>query len=276
MKNNKVWFITGATSGFGKAFCEYAVSKGYNVFATGRNTEKLKMISEINPQLVKTSFLDVTDTTSISEAIKQAYEVFGKIDVLFNNAGYGIVGAVEETPEIELRKQMETNFFGAFNVSKAVIPLMRKAQQGAIVNISSLGGQLSFGGFGAYSASKFALEGLSEAMAQELAPFNIKVLIVEPGAFRTDFAGDALLHMEKMNEYENIIGGTREFAKGMHQTQAGNPFIAAKVIDEVLNDANTPLRLQLGNDAVDSVKQHSIQLLNDLEKWELIGRNVNF
>ena len=274
MISRKVWMITGASSGFGKAFTEYAVNKGHRVIATGRNEKKLQALAAIAPQLISAYTMDVTNAAAVNEVVAKAIEQFGKIDVLFNNAGYGIVGAVEETPEAELRSQMETNFFGAVNVIQAVVPHMRLAKSGAIVNISSLGGQLSVAGFGPYSASKFALEGLSEALAQELAPFNIKVLIVEPGAFRTDFAGDALKHMPKIDAYDSIVGGTRAFAKGMHHTQAGDPKKAAKIIDEALQNAQTPLRLQLGADAIDSVRQHARQLLADLESWENVSRQV--
>jgi NAD(P)-dependent dehydrogenase (short-subunit alcohol dehydrogenase family) len=193
---------------------------------------------------------------------------FGRIDVLINNAGYGIVGAVEETPEADFRAQMETNFFGAVGVTKAALPQLRAQGAGAIVNISSLGGQLSFAGFGAYSASKFALEGMSEALAQEVAPFGIKVMIVEPGAFRTGFAADALQHMPELEAYRDIVGGTRAFAHGMHGTQEGDPAKAKAAIDAALRAPNTPLRLQLGADAVTSVRAHAEHMLKELAAWE--------
>ncbi len=199
---------------------------------------------------------------------------FGRIDVLLNNAGYGIVGALEETPDTELRAQMETNFFGAVRVIQAVLPSLRRQGGGAIVNISSMGGQLSFGGFSAYSASKFALEGMSEALAQEVAPFDIKVLIVEPGAFRTGFAAHALKHMPVLDAYRDIVGGTRAFAQGMHGTQSGDPAKAAAAIDQALQADNTPLRLQLGADSVDAVRAHAKQLLKELGEWESVGLDV--
>ena len=151
-----------------------------------------------------------------------------------------------------------------------------EANNGAIVNISSMGGNMSFGGFSAYSASKFALEGASEALAQEVAPFGIKTMIVEPGAFRTEFAGNALKHMPKIDAYDEIVGGTRDFAKGMHHTQEGDPKKAAEVIESALLSNNTPLRLQLGKDAVDAIKAHGEQLLNDLEVWRKVAENTTF
>jgi NAD(P)-dependent dehydrogenase (short-subunit alcohol dehydrogenase family) len=186
------WFITGASSGFGLAFTQYALARGYNVVATARNLAKLEQIEAPSSSQLLIHKLDVTAVGDADQAVAAAVKRFGRVDVLINNAGYGIVGALEETSDSELRAQMETNFFGAINVTKAVLPTMRTQRAGAIVNISSLGGQLSFGGFSAYSASKFALEGMSEALAAELAAFGIKVLIVEPGAFRTGFASDVM------------------------------------------------------------------------------------
>jgi NAD(P)-dependent dehydrogenase (short-subunit alcohol dehydrogenase family) len=265
--NAPVWFITGASSGFGEAFARYALDQGYRVVATARDTRRLAALEALAPARVLVHALDVTRNGDAQAAVDATLARFGRIDVAINNAGYGIVGAVEETPEAELRAQMETNFFGAVAVTQAVLPAMRRQRAGAIVNISSLGGQLSFGGFSAYSASKFALEGMSEALAQEVAPFGIKVLIVEPGQFRTNLAGAAMRHMPVMAEYEDVIGGTREFAHTMHHTQAGDPYKAARAIDTALNAEATPLRLQLGQDAVDAVRAHAQQLLADLERW---------
>lgn len=272
-----VWFITGASSGFGRAFAQHALDRGYRVVATARNVAKLADLAAAAPGRVLLQPLDVTSAAQAETAVAAALARFGRIDVLFNNAGYGIVGAVEETPDAELRAQLETNFFGAVNVTQAVLPAMRRQRFGAIVNISSMGGQMSFGGFGAYSASKFALEGLSEALAQEVAPFGLKVLIVEPGAFRTSFAAaDALRHMPQLDAYRDIVGGTREFAHGMHGTQAGNPAKVAAAIERALAAPTTPLRLQLGGDAIDAVRAHAEQLLKDLATWEKTGRDVGF
>lgn len=274
--NKEVWFITGASSGFGKSLAEYAIAKGYQVVATARRKEKLEVLAATTPDQVLPIAMDVTKRDQIKSAVQSAIAHFGRIDVLINNAGYGIVGALEETPEEELRQQMETNFFGAIAVTQAVLPQMRAQQSGAIVNMSSMGGNMSFGGFSAYSASKFALEGASEALAQEVSPFGIKVMIVEPGAFRTAFAGSALKHMPKIAAYDTIVGGTRDFAKGMDGTQAGDPAKAAGAIDKALKADRTPLRLQLGQDAVDAIKAHSEQLLADLETWKAVAVATTF
>ncbi|MFT4194950.1 oxidoreductase [Ottowia sp.] len=266
------WFITGASSGFGLSFARHALAQGCNVVATARQPARLAALAEGARGRVLTLALDVTAPGDAERAAAAALAHFGRIDVLVNNAGYAVVGAVEETPEAELRAQLETNFFGAVAVARAVLPAMRRQRRGAIVNISSMGGQMSFGGFGAYSASKFALEGLSEALAQEVAPFGIKVLIVEPGAFRTGFAGaEALRHMPVLQDYADIVGGTRSFAKGMHGTQAGDPDKAAAAVDAALRAEATPLRLQLGADSIDAVRGHAEQLLADLAAWEAVG-----
>jgi NAD(P)-dependent dehydrogenase (short-subunit alcohol dehydrogenase family) len=265
------WFITGAASGFGLSFSRYALSKGYNVVATARDPGRLAALQAEAPERVLLAALDVNDRASVAAAVTAAQQRFGRIDVVINNAGYGIVGAVEETPETELRALLETNFFGAVAVTQAVLPLLREQGGGAIVNISSMGGQMSFGGYGAYSASKFALEGLSEALAQELAPFGIKVLIVEPGAFRTGFAGNALRHMPVLPAYQENLKTIRDFTQGMDDTQPGDPLKAAAAIDKALRADTTPLRLQLGEDAVTAVREHAETLLADLARWEVEG-----
>jgi NAD(P)-dependent dehydrogenase (short-subunit alcohol dehydrogenase family) len=272
----KVWFITGAASGFGRAFAEHALGRGHRVVATARNSERLMDMTAKAPDRVIALTLDVARPGDAEKAIAAALSHFGRIDVLINNAGYGVVGALEETPDAELRAQMETNFFGAMAVTRAALPTFRAQRCGAIVNISSLGGQLSFAGFSAYSASKFALEGASEALAQEMAPFNVKVLIVEPGQFRTDLAGGSMRHMPEMDAYQDTVGPTRVFARDMHHTQPGDPAKAAAAIETALDADITPLRLQLGGDAVDMIRRHSETLLADMAKWEKVSRGTGF
>lgn len=268
------WFITGASSGFGRAFADHALARGYNVVATARNVDALKEMVPHAPERVLALALDVTRPEDAQVAVDAAVARFGRIDVLINNAGYGVVGAFEETPDSELRAQMETNFFGAMNVIRAILPTLRAQRSGAVVNISSLGGQLSFPGFSAYSASKFAVEGASEALAQELKPFGVKVLIVEPGQFRTNLAGGNMRHMPVIDAYRDVVGPTRQFAQEMHGTQAGDPAKAAAAIDTALDSLNTPLRLQLGADAVDAIRNHAEALLSDLTAWEALALNT--
>jgi NAD(P)-dependent dehydrogenase (short-subunit alcohol dehydrogenase family) len=270
----KTWFITGASSGFGRAFATYALSRGDNVVATARSLSRLEALGAQAPDRVLALALDVDRSGDARKAIDDAVARFGRIDVLVNNAGYGIVGAIEETSEAELRAVMETNFFGAVAVTRATLPVLRAQRAGAIVNISSMGGQMSAPGFGAYSASKFALEGFSEALAQELASFGVKVLIVEPGAFRTDFAGAALRHMPILEPYREIVGPIRAFASGMDATQEGDPAKAAAAVAAALSAESTPLRLQLGRDSVEAVRTHAEKLLDEMKPWESIAVNT--
>ncbi len=270
----KVWFITGASSGFGHAFASYAIDQGYNIVATARDPSRLDSLVKRAPSQILAVKLDVTQPEDAKSAIEAAVARFGRIDVLINNAGFGIVGAIEETPMNELRDTMETMFFGAIGVTQAALPQLRSQGHGAIVNITSMGGQMSFGGFGAYSAAKFALEGASEALAHEVAPFGIKVLIVEPGAFRTSFAAGALRHMPVMDAYRDIVGGTRDFARSMNETQEGDPLKAAAAIDDALSAEKTPLRLQLGKDSIDAIRAHAETLLADMAVWEARGLDV--
>jgi NAD(P)-dependent dehydrogenase (short-subunit alcohol dehydrogenase family) len=267
----KTWFITGASSGFGTAFARYALDRGDNVVATARNPAKLEALVARAPDRVLAQKLDVTNGADIAPAIDTAVRRFGRIDYLFNNAGYGVVGAIEETSEHELRAVLDTNFFGAVAVTKAVLPVMRAQRSGAIVNISSMGGQMSFEGVGAYSASKFALEGMSEALALEVAPFGIKVLIVEPGAFRTEFGAGALRNMPVMAAYKDSLAGIRGILDRMHGAQPGDPAKAAHAVALALASDTTPLRLQLGADSIGAVRAHAEQLLKDLASWERVG-----
>lgn len=273
------WFITGASSGFGDAFARYALQQDYNVVATARDPRKLGELRSATAQSSERLLvlkLDVTMAGEAERAVAAAVERFGRIDVLINNAGYGVVGAVEETDDAALRAIMDTNFFGAAAVTRAALPQLRQQRAGAVVNMSSLGGQLSMPGFGAYSATKFALEGLSEALAAEMKPFGVKVLIVEPGQFRTNLAGSGMLHLPDGGQYAETVGPVREFAHAMHNTQMGDPMKAAAAIDRALRAETTPLRLQLGQDSVDMVRQHAQQMLAEMEAWEPVAAATQF
>ena len=272
----KTWFVTGASSGFGRAFAEHALARGHNVAAAAREAGKLDTLVAQAPGRVLAVTLDVDRPGDAKTAIEAAILRFGRIDVLINNAGYGIVGAVEETPEAEWRAVMETNFFGAMAVTAAALPLFRRQRFGAIVNITSMGGQMSFAGYGAYSASKFALEGASEALAQEMAPFGVKVMIVEPGAFRTSFAAGALRDMPVVDAYRDIVGPTRSSSHGMDNTQQGDPAKAASAIETALDSENTPLRLPLGTDAIGAIRRHSESLLAEINAWERLTSATGF
>ncbi|QTE01340.1 oxidoreductase [Streptomyces cyanogenus] len=272
----RVWLITGASSGFGQAIAEAALAAGDTVVATARRTETLDDLIAAHPDRAVAVRLDVTDDSRIAAVVADAVRRYGRIDVLVNNAGRGQVGAVEETTDRELRDLMDVHFFGPTALVRAVLPHMRRQKSGAIVQMSSYGGQLSVAGFGAYSATKFALEGLSEALAQEVAPLGIKVLIVEPGAFRTRFFGDALHESVSLPAYEATVGPTRAGIGDAHGTQPGDPAKAAAAILRALDSDRTPLRLPLGSDSVDALKGHLDSVRDELLTWEPVSREVGF
>jgi NAD(P)-dependent dehydrogenase (short-subunit alcohol dehydrogenase family) len=226
------------------------------------------------PDRVHAVGLDVTDQSQIDAAIDSAGARFGRVDVLVNNAGYGSVGAVEELVDSELRALMETMFFGAVALTRAVLPLMRAQGGGAIVQMSSMGGQLAPPGFGAYCAAKFALEAISESLSAELAPFGIRVLIVEPGAFRTSFGAGAMHRSHDIGVYADTVGPTRAAVDAMDGTQPGDPAKAAATILAALDSDAAPLRLALGADAVDAISAALDRRRNDLVAWEAISRNT--
>lgn len=268
----RVWFITGASTGLGRAFAEQALDSGHSVVATARDAARLADLVALAPERVAAIALDVDRPGAAEVAVGEALARFGRLDVVVANAGFGSVGAVEETSDAELRAQMETNFFGAAAVIRAVLPTLRAQRSGAIVAVTSMGGQVSYPGFGSYCASKFALEGLCEALAGEVRGFGIKVMILEPGAFRTAFAGSALRHMPEMAAYAEVVGPTRAFARGMDGTQMGDPRRAAAAVETALAAETTPLRLQLGPDAIDAVRAHAEAMLADMAAWEALGR----
>ncbi len=271
----RVWLVTGASSGFGRAIAEAALERGDAVVATARRPEVLDdLVSGAPEGSVLALGLDVTDPQQISRAVDEILAGFGRVDVLVNNAGYGSVGAVEEFSMEELREHFETMFFGAVELTKAVLPRMRERGSGAIVQISSMGGQLAFPGFGSYCAAKFALEGLSEALAGEVAPFGIKVLIVEPGVFRTGFGGSRMNRSLEIEAYRDSVGGTREMVDSMDQTQPGDPKKAARAILTALDAEKTPLRLPLGADAIEGIRAHMDSMRADLDTWEAVSQDT--
>jgi NAD(P)-dependent dehydrogenase (short-subunit alcohol dehydrogenase family) len=223
---------------------------------------------------VRTWSLDVTDQAAVEHAVQATLAEFGRVDVVVNNAGHGSVGAVEELTMAELRALMEVMFFGAVAVTKAVVPHLREQGGGAIVQMSSMGGQVSMPGFGAYCAAKFALEGLSEALAGELAPFGVRVLIVEPGAFRTEFGGARMHRSREIPAYRVSTAGTRAAVATMDGTQPGDPVKAAAAVLRALDSDNPPLRLALGADAVDAIRTHHGRLREDLEAWEPVSMST--
>jgi NAD(P)-dependent dehydrogenase (short-subunit alcohol dehydrogenase family) len=273
----RVWLITGATSGFGRAIAEAALAAGDAVVAGARRPAALDDLVGRFPDRVVPVELDVTDSAQIAAVVDDVVARFGRVDVLVNNAGRGLIGAVEETTDRELRDLMDLHFFGPAALTRAVLPHMRERRSGAIVQMSSQGGRFSFAGVGAYSATKFALEGLSEALAIEVAPFGITVLVVEPGSFRTSFAGGgALLQSEAMPAYEETVGPVRTGLPSSHGTQAGDPVKAAAAILTALGADKPLLRLPLGNDAADAIIAHLDAARDETSAWESVSRSTDF
>ena len=272
---SKVWLVTGASSGFGRAIVEAAVAVGDVVVATARSLEPLRDLAAAHPDQVDLITLDVTDRQRIHAVVDDVLERHGRIDVLVNNAGRTHVGAVEETDESELRSLFELHFFGPVELVRAVLPQMRERRSGAIVQMSSLGGQLSFAGFSAYSATKFALEGLSEALADEVRGFGIKVLVVEPGAFRTNLFG-AKSASGEISAYSDTVGQTRSMIQSGNGTQPGDPAKAAAAILRALDAERPPLRLPLGADAYELIETHLNGVRAELSEWEAVTRDTAF
>jgi NAD(P)-dependent dehydrogenase (short-subunit alcohol dehydrogenase family) len=272
---SKVWLITGANSGFGRAFTEAAVAAGDVVVAAARRPETLTDLVEAHPGQVEAVRLDVTDLPAARALVDDVVARHGRIDVLVNNAGRTHVGAAEETTEAELRDLFEVHFFAPAELTRAVLPHMRARRSGAIVQLSSMGGQLSFAGFSAYSATKFALEGLSEALADEVRPLGIKVLVLEPGAFRTTLFGNAS-NSGEIEDYDATAGNTRRMVASANGSQPGDPAKAAAAVLAALNAPETPLRLPLGGDAVDALLDHLESVRTEIRTWEKTSRGTDF
>jgi NAD(P)-dependent dehydrogenase (short-subunit alcohol dehydrogenase family) len=271
--SSRTWLITGTSSGFGLALAHAAVAAGDQVVATARRPEALAALVARAPDRVAAAGLDVTRPEEIHAAVATAVARFGRIDVLVNSAGYGTVGAVEELDVDELRTLHETMFLGPVRLTQAVLPGMRERGSGVIVQISSMGGQLAPAGFGAYCSAKFALEAMSEALAAEVGPLGIRVLIVEPGAFRTEFGAERMHRTSRLiDDYAPTAGVTRAAVDQMDGSQPGDPNKAAAAILEAISAPQAPLRLALGGDAVEAIRAKHDQLRADLDGWEHLSR----
>ncbi|MFE9629014.1 oxidoreductase [Streptomyces sp. NPDC006527] len=265
----KVWFITGASRGFGLEITRQALERGDSVVATARDPKAVhKALPDAGNRLLALP-LEVTDEQQAQQAADAAIARFGRIDILVNNAGRGLLGAVEETSDDEARAVFDTNVFGLMSVTRAVLPLMRHRRTGRILNISSVGGFTAGAGWGVYGATKFAVEGLSEAMRAELAPLGIAVTVIEPGVFRTDFLDSTSLHHTKhtIDDYAATAGGTRAWAQHNNHAQPGDPVKAATAIIEVADSPQPPTRIQLGADCVARVEAKLELVANELTQW---------
>jgi NAD(P)-dependent dehydrogenase (short-subunit alcohol dehydrogenase family) len=276
-KADRVWFITGASSGFGRALAESVIRRGERAVVAARRREALAEVAAIDDARVLAVALDVTDAEARKAAVASALTKFGRIDVLANIAGRGSLGAVEEFAPEQLRAQMEVNFFAAAELTRATIPQMRRQGAGHVLNLTSIGGLISIGGFGAYCASKFALEAWSEALADEVAPFGIKVTLVEPGNFRTEFAGDANMRpATPLEAYRPVIAPIEAFLYGQNGRQPGDPAKAAEAMVKVVEDPRPPRRLVLGADAYDVLDRTMAARLADIARYRALGEATGF
>ncbi|GMN09836.1 oxidoreductase [Croceitalea sp. MTPC9] len=270
---SRVWFITGISSGLGKALAEEVMGNGDFVIGTLRDSKQVDAFNEKNREKGKAILLDITDYDSMEKRIAE----IPKIDVLINNAGVGFIGAIEEASMKETRYVFEANFFAVLKLTRLILPKMREQANGHIVQISSHGGVKAFAGFGIYNASKFALEGFSEALAQEVAPLGIKVTIVEPGPFRTEFASKGLQEAKKViYDYAETSGVFKSKLKGVHGKQEGDPVKAAKAILKTVNEKSNSLRLPLGKIPMKTIQMKLDSVKSDLESNRKIAESVVF
>jgi NAD(P)-dependent dehydrogenase (short-subunit alcohol dehydrogenase family) len=266
---DNVWFITGCSTGFGRELAKQVLDRGYRAVVTARDPAKVEDIAAPHGDRALVLQLDVTDPVEVDAAAKSAEQRFGAIDVLVNNAGIGYFGAVEESDEAEVRRMFEINFFGLSHMTRAVLPGMRKRRKGHIVNISSIGGLRSFPSLAYYHATKYAVEGFSESLALEVAPLGIKVTIVEPSGFRTDWAGrSAAEATNRIPDYAPTAGKNRDDIRGYSGKQAGDPARAAAAIIAAVESPNPPLRLLLGKAALRGARGKLDLLKHDFDAWE--------
>ena len=277
MSEKNVWFITGCSTGFGRELAKYLLENDYRVAVTARNIEKVRDLVEINKDNAIALDLDVTDKAQVAEAVARAEGHFGRIDVLVNNAGFGYFGSIEESVEADVRSMFETNFWGLAEMTRAVLPKMRECRSGTIVNISSIGGFVGFSGVGYYNATKFAVNGFSEALQKEVAPLGIKVIVVQPSGFRTDWAGRSANDAPStIADYAETAGANQAAIRGYSGNQPGDPVRAAKAIVEAVESANPPFNLLLGRAALKNARLRLEGLQKDFDDWAEVSEGEDF
>ncbi|MFJ4085436.1 oxidoreductase [Pseudomonas psychrophila] len=273
----KTWLITGCSNGLGHALAEAVLARGDQLVATARNIETLRDFERRFPKQVRLAHLDVTKPETSLKAVAVAEEAFGGLDVLVNNAGYGMIGAVEEGSADEYRPLFETNVFGLIEVTKAALPALRRRGSGRIVNVSSGAGVSGSAGYGYYNASKFAVEGLSEALAQEVGPLGIAVIIAKPGPFRTSFLGrSVVLAAQELPAYASTAGTKRQYSKTNSGLQSGDPAKAAAVILVAVDSHQPPLHLPVGAVVFDIIGDKIAALKTDSDAWRSVASDTDF
>lgn len=277
MSEKSVWFITGCSTGFGRELAKHLLENDYRVVVTARDIGKVQDLAAINKNNALPIALDVTDRQQAAEAVAEAERLFGKIDVLVNNAGFGYFGAVEESDEREVRSMFETNFWGLAEMTRAVLPQMRGRRDGFIVNVSSIGGFVGFPGVGYYNATKFAVNGFSEALKKEVQPLGIKVMVVQPSGFRTDWAGrSANEATNTIADYAETAGANQAAIRGYSGNQPGDPVRAAKAIVAAVESADPPFNLLLGKAALKNARLKLDDLKRDFDDWAEVTEGADF
>lgn len=272
----KLFFITGVSSGFGRALAQAAIAAGHRVAGTVRGAEQAAAFAALDPARAHPQLLDVTDDAAIEAVVARVERELGPIDVLVNNAGYGHEGALEESPLDEMRRQFDVNVFGAVAVIKAVLPGMRQRRRGHIVNITSMGGTITMPGISYYCGSKFALEGVSDTLSKELAPFNIAVTAVAPGSFRTDWAGRSMVRSPRaIGDYDASFEPVRRARIEKSGKQPGDPARAAQAILRLVESERPPAHLLLGSDALALVRAALAERLAEIDAWEAVTRSTD-
>ena len=276
-RDNPVWLITGCSTGFGRELAKLVLERGWRAVVTARDPSKLADLAEGHKDRALVLQLDVTDRKQIADVVAKSQKHFGRIDALVNNAGYGYLAAIEEGEDDAVRAMFETNVFGLVDMTKAVLPVMRAQKSGLIVNISSIGGITSFAATGYYHGTKYAVEGISESLAIEVKPLGIDVLVVEPGPFRTNWAGPSIKQSAtRIDDYAATAGERRKQTEARSGNQAGDPVRAAQaIIDAALSDT-PPLRLLLGKAALELARKKVTSLTNDFDAWEKTTIGADF
>lgn len=273
----KVWLITGCSTGFGRELAKEVLAQGYNAAVAARNTDDIKDLVEEYPDTALAIQLDVTVAGDIHAAVNSTIQKFGQIDVLVNNAGIGYFGAVEESEEEEVRRMFEINFFGLAKMTQEVLPFMRKQRSGHILNVASIGGLRSFPAVGFYNATKYAVDGLSEALSKETAHLGIKVTIIAPSGFRTDWAGRSANNSKiVIDDYADTAGKNKNDIRGYSGNQPGDPVRAAKAMIAVVESENPPLRLLLGVAALKGARAKLAELKKDFDAWADTSEGADF
>jgi NAD(P)-dependent dehydrogenase (short-subunit alcohol dehydrogenase family) len=273
---SKVWLITGSSRGLGRAITEAALEAGHLVVATARDIIQLQDLKKTYGDQVVTVSLDVTNETAAYQAVQSAIDQFGQLDVLVNNAGYGNINSIEETSLTDFRAEIETNLFGTIILTKAALPFMRKRKSGHIIQVSSVGGRIGPIGRGPYASAKWGIEGFSEVLDREVGPLGIKVTIIEPGGFRTDFAGSSSSIRDGIPDYDATVGATARFQRDYSGKQPGDPKKAAQAILKIAEMSSPPLRLLLGSDAYNAVIRNDQLKTQSDKEWGDLSKSTDY